>query len=69
MQALAAEWPGFARPFCCFLKGKFNPNPEVERSSFVLVVVVLENSDISPSYKRNKIIARKFGFFLGAEAQ
>jgi hypothetical protein len=29
----------------------------------------LENSDISPSHKRNKIIARKIGSFLGAEAQ
>jgi hypothetical protein len=29
---------------------------------------VLEKSDISPSHKRNKIIARKIGSFLGAEA-
>jgi hypothetical protein len=31
-----------------------------------LLVVVLEN--FSPSHKRNKIIARKIGSFLGAEA-
>jgi hypothetical protein len=42
-------------------------NSEVEKSFLVLVlVVVLENSDISPSQKRNKIIARKIGSFLGA---
>jgi len=33
----------------------------------LVLVVVLENSDISPSHKRNKIIARKIGSFLGAE--
>jgi hypothetical protein len=46
------------------------PNSEVREVVLVLVlVVVLENSDISPSHKRNKIIAGKIGSFLGAEAQ
>jgi hypothetical protein len=46
------------------------PNSEVREIVLVLVlVVVLENSDISPSHKRNKIIAGKIGSFLGAEAQ